>query len=125
MVNRAKAKGSLAERQVADYLINAGIPCERIPAGATHDRGDLWVPLANFPSIDVKNQKQMTLAGWVDRAGEQAINAAQDAQGRVGAMQTSFALHHLAHAHNMLAHGKLVDPTGLMPAIKKHEKAAE
>ena len=56
---------------------------------------------------------------------KQAINAAQDAQGRVGAMQTSFALHHLAHAHNMLAHGKLVDPTGLMPAIKKHEKAAE
>ena len=54
---------------------------------------------------------------------KQAINAAQDAQGRVGAMQTSFALHHLAHAHNMLAHGKLVDPTGLMPAIKKHEKA--
>ena len=79
MVNRAKAKGSLAERQVADYLINAGIPCERIPAGATHDRGDLWVPLANFPSIDVKNQKQMTLAGWVDWAGEQAHNAARTA----------------------------------------------
>ena len=55
---------------------------------------------------------------------KQAVNAAQDAQGRVGAMQTSFALHHLAHAHNMLVHGKLVDPTGLMPAIKKHEKAA-
>ena len=53
---------------------------------------------------------------------KQAINAAQDAQGRVSAMQTSFALHHLAHAHNMLAHGKLVDPTGLMPAIKKHQK---
>ena len=32
---------------------------------------------------------------------KQAINAAQDAQGRVSAMQTSFALHHLAHAHNM------------------------
>jgi RNA polymerase sigma-32 factor len=46
-------------------------------------------------------------------------------QGRANAMQTSFALHHLAHAHNMLAHGKLVDPTGLMPAIKKHQKAAE
>jgi len=56
---------------------------------------------------------------------KQAINAAQDAQGRVSAMQTSFALHHLAHAHNMLAHGKLVDPTGLMPALKKHQKAAE
>jgi len=56
---------------------------------------------------------------------KQAVNAAQDAQGRVSAMQTSFALHHLAHAHNMIAHGRLVDPTGLMPAIKKHEKAAD
>ena len=46
-------------------------------------------------------------------------------RGGVSAMQTSFALHHLAHAHNMIAHGRLVDPTGLMPAIKKHEKAAD
>ena len=55
---------------------------------------------------------------------KQAVNAAQDAQGRVSAMQTSFALHHLAHAHNMLVHGKLVDPTGLMPAIRRkgHEE---
>jgi enoyl-CoA hydratase len=54
---------------------------------------------------------------------KQAINAAQDAQGRVSAMQTSFALHHLAHAHNMLAHGRLVDPTGLMPAVQKRDGA--
>jgi len=54
---------------------------------------------------------------------KQAVNAAQDAQGRVSAMQTSFALHHLAHAHNMIVHGKLVDPTGLM--IKKQDKAAD
>ena len=40
---------------------------------------------------------------------KQAINAAQDAQGRVSAMQTSFALHRLAHAHNMLA-TQMVDP---------------
>ena len=39
-------------------------------------------------------------------------------------MSTAFALHQLAHAHNMPVHGRLVDPTGLMPAIKKHEKAA-
>jgi hypothetical protein len=25
----------------------------------------------------------------------------------------------------MIAHGRLVDPTGLMPAIKKHDKAAD
>ena len=59
------------------------------------------------------------------RLTKQAINAAQDAQGRLSAMQTSFALHHLAHAHNMLAHGSLVDPTGVMAAVKKPPKAAE
>jgi enoyl-CoA hydratase len=41
-------------------------------------------------------------------------------------VQACLALHrHLAQAHNMLVHGKLVDPTGLMPATKKHQKAAE
>lgn len=59
---------------------------------------------------------------------KEAVNAAQDAQGRRTAMQTSFALHHLAHAHNMLAHGKLVDPTGVLDAVRKPgpaPKAAE
>lgn len=75
MVNAAKAKGSRAERLVADYLIANGIACERIPAGATEDRGDLWVPLSHFPTIDVKNHKSMALAEWVDRAVEQAAFA--------------------------------------------------
>ncbi len=44
---------------------------------------------------------------------KQAINAAQDAQGRVSAMQTSFALHHLAHAHNMLGPRQACGPHGL------------
>lgn len=56
------------------------------------------------------------------RLTKQAINAAQDAQGRVSAMQTSFALHHLAHAHNMLVHGKLSDPSGI--TLKNKEKRA-
>jgi len=41
---------------------------------------------------------------------KEAINAAQDAQGRVNAMQTSFALHQLSHAHNLVVHGALADP---------------
>lgn len=75
MTNKHKRKGSLAERQVADYLLSLGIPCERIPAGASADRGDLWVPIIEFPTIDVKNQAALDLAGWVDRAHEQADNA--------------------------------------------------
>lgn len=42
---------------------------------------------------------------------KEAVNAAQDSQGRVNAMQISFALHHLCHSHNMQVHGLGVDPT--------------
>ncbi|MFV0309925.1 MAG: enoyl-CoA hydratase [Desertimonas sp.] len=42
---------------------------------------------------------------------KEAVNAAQDAQGRVQAMQTSFALHQLCHSHNMQVHGQLIDPS--------------
>jgi enoyl-CoA hydratase len=44
------------------------------------------------------------------KLAKEAVNAAQDAQGRVGAMQTSFALHQLCHSHNQQVHGQLIDP---------------
>ncbi|MBU1377144.1 MAG: enoyl-CoA hydratase [Alphaproteobacteria bacterium] len=47
------------------------------------------------------------------KLAKEAVNAAEDAQGRVGAMTTAFALHQLAHSHNMQVHGMPVDPTGL------------
>jgi enoyl-CoA hydratase len=47
------------------------------------------------------------------KLAKEAVNAAQDAQGRLSAMQTAFALHQLAHSHNMQVHGMLVDPAGL------------
>lgn len=53
---------------------------------------------------------------------KEAINAAQDAQGRVNAMNTSFALHQLSHSHNVDLFGVPIDPTGLPAAIR--EKAA-
>jgi enoyl-CoA hydratase len=43
------------------------------------------------------------------KLAKEAVNNAQDAQGRVNAMQTSFALHQLCHSHNMNVHGKLID----------------
>lgn len=46
---------------------------------------------------------------------KEAVNAAQDAQGRVQAMQTSFALHQLCHSHNMQVHGMLIDPSFSLP----------
>jgi enoyl-CoA hydratase len=47
------------------------------------------------------------------RLAKEAVNAAQDNQGRVGAMQTSFALHQLCHSHNQQVHGQLIDPSFL------------
>lgn len=47
------------------------------------------------------------------RLAKEAVNAAEDAQGRVNAMQTAFALHQLAHSHNMQVHGMPIDPSGL------------
>ena len=41
---------------------------------------------------------------------KEAVNAAQDNQGRVQAMQTSFALHQLCHSHNQQVHGMPIDP---------------
>jgi enoyl-CoA hydratase len=46
------------------------------------------------------------------KLAKEAVNAAEDAQGRVGAMGTAFALHQLAHSHNMQVHGMAVDPSG-------------
>jgi enoyl-CoA hydratase len=43
------------------------------------------------------------------RLAKEAVNAAQDSQGRVNAMQTSFALHQLCHSHNQQVFGQLVD----------------
>ncbi|EHB58752.1 Enoyl-CoA hydratase/isomerase [Mycolicibacterium rhodesiae JS60] len=44
------------------------------------------------------------------RLAKEALNAAQDAQGRVNAQQTAFALHQLCHSHNQQLYGKIVDP---------------
>lgn len=51
------------------------------------------------------------------KLAKEAVNAAQDAQGRLPAMQTAFALHQLAHSHNMLVHGLPIDPSGISPAV--------
>ncbi|MEK6286931.1 MAG: enoyl-CoA hydratase [Acidobacteriota bacterium] len=50
---------------------------------------------------------------------KEAVNVAEDAQGRVQAMQTSFALHQLAHTHWLKLYDMLVDPTGLPPEVAK------
>lgn len=57
--------------------------------------------------------------GFALKLAKEAVNAAEDAQGRLQAMQTAFALHQLAHSHNMQVHGMMIDPTGLHPSVKR------
>jgi enoyl-CoA hydratase len=45
------------------------------------------------------------------KLAKEAVNVAQDSQGRVTAMQTSFAYHQLCHSHNQQVHGMLIDPS--------------
>jgi enoyl-CoA hydratase len=56
---------------------------------------------------------------FATRMVKQAVNAAQDAQGRHSALQVAFALHHLAHSHAMEVHGLPVDPSGINPGIAR------
>lgn len=56
------------------------------------------------------------------RLAKEAVNAAQDAQGRANAMQTSFALHQLCHTHNLALYGTLIDPAFLAARAPREEK---
>lgn len=59
---------------------------------------DLAVRIARKPLFALKLAKE-------------AVNVAQDNQGRVNAMQTSFAYHELCHAHNLVVFGMSGDPS--------------
>jgi enoyl-CoA hydratase len=45
------------------------------------------------------------------KLAKEAVNAAQDSQGRLQAMQTGFAYHQLCHSHNQQVYGSPIDPT--------------
>lgn len=49
---------------------------------------------------------------------KEAVNSAQDTQGRATAMRTSFALHQLSHAHNVDRFGVPIDPSGPPDALQ-------
>ena len=82
-------------------MVNHVVPNEQL--------ADFTVALAkritNKPSFTLKLIKE-------------AVNAAQDAQGRVSAMNTSFALHQLSHSHNEQLFGLPIDPSSLPGGLK-------
>ena len=71
MANPQKVKGAAFERLIADYLAEQ-LPCERIPAGATLDRGDLWTEAA---AIQCKNHRTLSLGAWLRDTIAQQCNA--------------------------------------------------
>jgi len=79
-------------------MVNQIVPCEKLQESV----------LAMAQKIAKKSLFALKLT-------KEAVNVAEDAQGRVQAMQTSFALHQLAHTHWLEQYGVLLDPSGLPP----------
>ncbi|MGD9943227.1 MAG: enoyl-CoA hydratase, partial [Burkholderiaceae bacterium] len=52
------------------------------------------------------------------KMAKEAVNRSVDAMGQQVAIDQSFGLHQLCHAHNLLRFGQRVDPSGLPPALQ-------
>jgi enoyl-CoA hydratase len=78
------------------------------------------VPREKLQDAAIEMAKKITTKSlFALKLTKEAVNVAEDVQGRVQAMQTSFALHQLAHTHWLKLYGTLLDPTGLSPELKK------
>jgi enoyl-CoA hydratase len=53
------------------------------------------------------------------RLAKLAVNGADDAAGRTASMERAFALHQLAHAHNLAVHGQVIDPAGVDARVRR------
>ena len=75
MTHPAKRKGDLFERTIVDYLAEQ-LPAERIPASATIDRGDIWLP---GTTLQCKNHVRLDLpAAWRDTQQQAGNNRHHD-----------------------------------------------
>jgi enoyl-CoA hydratase len=78
------------------------------------------VPRAELPEAALEMARKIVRQPtFATKMVKQAVNAAQDAQGRHAAFQVAFALHHLAHSHAMELYGVPVDPSGIHGSVKK------
>jgi enoyl-CoA hydratase len=85
----------------ADEAHRAGMVSRIVPrAGLEDETLALAARIAERPSFGLQLAKR-------------AVNHAQDLQGLRTAIDAAFAMHHLAHAHNALVHGVIVDPAGV------------
>ena len=104
MTSPQKRKGDREERAVRDYLADGGFPVDKLRAGHAEDHGDLRTPLF---TLQVKNQKRISVVPWWDATVEQAANAGSKFAGLVihvhgrGVSQDLFVTD-LATARNLL-----------------------
>lgn len=103
---RAKELLFTAERWTAIQakewgMVNRVLPLERLEEDVLALAGHI----AAKPSFALKLAKE-------------AINGSLDAQGQQLAIDRGFALHQLAHAHNRLKYGGLLDPSGVPAAMR-------
>jgi len=78
------------------------------------------VPLEHLQEAALTMAKKIaTKPLFALKLAKESVNAMEDVQGRTNAMQTSFALHQLAHTHNLKVFGMLMDPSGLPPETAK------
>lgn len=83
-------------------MVNHVVPVSELRSFAQ----DLAERIASKPQLAVKLIKQ-------------SVNAVLDAQGQWNSMQTSFAMHQMAHAHNVALYGLPLNPAGLPDTLRK------
>jgi len=77
------------------------------------------VPSAKLESFTLELAGKIAeKSSFVLKLLKEAVNSAQDAQGRLTAMQTSFALHQLSHAHNVDLYGVPIDLSGIGASLQ-------
>lgn len=72
----AKARGTLFETQLADYLQSQGIRAKRLPRAGVKDIGDVAFPLRGSAVIvcEAKNRKAMDLPTWLAESETEAAH---------------------------------------------------
>ncbi len=85
-----------ADEALRHGMVNKVVPLEELEAATI----EMAAHIARRPMFG------LTLA-------KQSVNNSLDAMGMHTALQSAFGLHHVAHSHNRLVHGGLVDPSGI------------
>jgi enoyl-CoA hydratase len=102
----------MGARKAKEFLFT----CDSMTAAEAHRLGMVnhVVPLAQLGEFALAMAKKIaTKPLFALKLAKESVNAMEDVQGRMAAMQTSFAMHQLAHTHNLKLFNMLMDPSGL------------